>query len=107
MGDVIRQQRHFLNLFIHTTPLQRKALLQTLTNPQMKAFSEIAHNIVKGIVPLSPKDQLQFKRERRLLHLLGSKALGIVHKKNLVKSKQRILHHLVTVAVTYLKSVLQ
>lgn len=106
MSAIILEQRHFLHLVTRTTPLQRKVLFQTITKEQLKALCEIAHNIIKGTIPLSSSDQTQFKRERRFLHLLGSKTLGIKHKKTLIRSKQRILHRLVTVAVTYLKSVL-
>lgn len=106
MSAIILSQRHFLYLVAHTTPPQQRALFQTITKEQLKALGEIAHNIIKGTIPLSPTDQAQFKRERRFLHLLGSKTLGITHKKTLIRSKQRILHRLVTVAVTYLTPVL-
>ena len=107
MTALIRQQRHFLHLFLQTTPIQRKALLQTVTKHQMKALSQIAHNVVKGNLPLSSVEKKRLKNARRLLHLLGDTRLGFVHKKQLVQSKQNILRLLVTAAVTYLKPVLE
>ena len=107
MGDLIRQQRYFLQLFVQTSSTQRKALLDTVTHPQLRALSEIAHNIIRGKVTLTPSDQAQLKRNRRLIHLLGDKKLGNKHKHKLVRNKQRTLHLLIKIAVTYLESVLE
>lgn len=107
MGDLIREQRHFLRLFVQTTPVQRKALLQTVTREQIKAFSQIAHNIIKGNVPIHQKEKRQLAKQRRLLHLLGDIKLGFTHKKTLVRSKERILRLLVNLALTYLETVLR
>jgi hypothetical protein len=107
MGDLIRQQRYFLQLFVQTSSKQRRALLDTVTQPQLRVLSEIAHNITRGQVTLTPSEQAHLKRERRLIHLLGDKKLGYKHKQKLVRTKQRTLHLLVKIAVTYLESVLQ
>ena len=106
MTTLIYQQRHFLHLFVQTTPIQRKALLQTVTTDQMKALSQIAHNIIKGNVPLNSTERQKLKGERRFIHLLGDTRLGFVHKKGLVQSKQRILRLIVNIAATYLRSIL-
>lgn len=107
MGDLIRQQRHFLQLFVQTTPAQRKALLQTITRDQVKSLSQIAHNIIVGTVPLTPSDKDQLKHNRRLVHLLGDKKLGYKHKQRLVRNKQGLVFVLVNRAVIYLETILQ
>ena len=107
MGELIKQQRHFLRLFVQTTPSQRKALLQTVTKPQLRALSQIAHNIIRGIIPYNSSDRDSLKRDRRFVYLLGSRRLGLAHKRRLVQSKQRTLHHLLTIAETYLEPVLK
>jgi hypothetical protein len=107
MGDLIRQQRHFLQLFVQTSSTQQKALLDTVTQSQLRVLSEIAHNIIRGKVTLTPTEQVQLKRDRRFIHLLGNKKLGYKHKQKLVRTKQRTLHLLIKIAVTYLESVLQ
>ena len=107
MGDLIRQQRYFLQLFVQTSSTQRKALLDTVTQSQLRVLSEIAHNISRGKVTLTPSEQSQLKRNRRLIHLLGDKKLGNKHKQKLVRNKQRTLHLLIKIAVTYLESVLE
>ena len=107
MGELIRQQRHFLQLFVQTTPSQRKVLLQTVTKPQLKALSQIAHNIIRGNIPLNSTDKTPLKRDRRLIYLLGDKRLGFVHKKRLVQSKELTLYHLVSIALPYLEPVVK
>lgn len=103
MGELIHQQRHFLRLFVQTSSTQRKALLDTVTLPQLKVLSEIAHNIIRDKVPPSVAEQEQLKRNRRLIHLLGTQRLGFKHKQRLIRGKQRILYLLVKSVVTYLK----
>jgi len=107
MGDLIRQQRHFLQLFVQTSFTQRRALLDTVTQLQLRVLSEIAHNIARGNVTLTSSEQTQLKRNRRFIHLLGDKRLGYKHKQKLVRSKQRTIYVLIKIAATYLESVLQ
>lgn len=107
MGELIRQQRHFLLLFVQTTPTQRKVLLNTVTKDQLKVLSQIAHNIIRGTVSLNASEKEILKRDRRTVHLLGDRKLGYKHKQNLARGKQNIIYALVKIAVTYLKPVLE
>ena len=56
MVELIKEQRHFLKLFVQMTSAQRKALLQTITQRQIRALSQIAHNIIKFRIKLSPTE---------------------------------------------------
>ena len=47
MSRLLEDQVHFLELFRTTNKLQRKGLLKTIDKPQLKALSEITHNIIK------------------------------------------------------------
>ena len=107
MGNLIKDQRHFLRLFVQTNFTQRKALLDTITQPQLKALSEIAHNIILGKVTLTPLERSKLKQKRRFIHLLGNKQLGYKHKQKLVCNKQKILTLLIKIAITYLEAILQ
>lgn len=107
MVQLLVQERHFLLLFLHTTPAQRKALLQTITRHQLRAISQIAHNIVKFKIQLTTVEKRTLKRERRLLHLLGDRTLGYHHKKNVIWENQRFVYILLKIAVPYLKVVLE
>ena len=80
MVQLIIQDRHFLVLFVRTTSAQRKMLLQTITRHQLRALSQIAHNIVKSQMQLTSAEKATLKRERRLVHLLRERVLGYQHK---------------------------
>jgi hypothetical protein len=57
MSRLIEDQGHFLQLLHSTSKLQRKALLTTITKPQLKTLCEITHNVLKGTVVLSPSEK--------------------------------------------------
>lgn len=108
MVELIKQQRHFIQLFVQTTSsTQRKALLHTITRNQLRALSQIAHNIIKFKIRLTPAEKVTLKRHRRLIHLLGDRTLGYQRKKGIIRKKQRLIHTLVKIAVVYLETILQ
>ena len=106
MVELIKEQRHFLKLFVQTTSARRKALLQTITQRQIRALSQIAHNIIKFRIKLSPTERALLKRERRLLYILGDRSLGYQRKIEALRGKQRFLSTLLKVALAYLEAVL-
>ncbi len=107
MVELIKQQRHFLLLIVQTSPAQRKALLRTITRNQLRALSQIAHNIIKSNIRLTPAERQHLKRHRRLIYILGDRKLGSHHKKEAIIGKQKLIHALVKIALAYLEPVLQ
>ena len=107
MVQLIIQERHFLLLFVQTTPSQRKVLLQTITRKQLRALSQIAHNIVKFKIQLTTAEKRTLKRERRLLHILGDRTLGHWYKAKAVSGKQRFVYSLLKIALPHLKPILE
>ena len=107
MVQLLVAERHFLLLLVQTTSAQRRALLQTITRQQLRAISQIAHNIVKFKIQLTTVEKKTLKRERRLLHLLGDRTLGYHHKRKAILDKQRFVYILLKIAVPYLKAVLE
>ena len=57
MVELIRRQRHFIGLLSKSSPQQRKQLLKTISREQLKALSEIAHNVIKAILILSIREK--------------------------------------------------
>jgi hypothetical protein len=107
MVELIRQQRHFLQLLLQTTSAQRKALLHTITKQQLRALCQIAYNILKFKIPLTPSERTRLKRQRRFVYLLSNRKIGYQQKKVAIRDKQRLIYMLVKTASTYLESVLQ
>lgn len=56
MSRLLEDQVHFLQLLRTTKKEQRKALLNTIDKSQLKVLNEIAHNVIKGTIDLSPSD---------------------------------------------------
>ena len=54
-----------------TKKVQKKVLLQTIDKSQLKALSEIAHNVVKGTIALTPSDKTKLKRYKKNLSIVG------------------------------------
>ena len=106
MVEQIRQQRHFLRLILQTTSAQRKALLQTITKQQLRVLSQIAYNILKFKIRLTPLEKSRLKRQRRLVYLLANRKVGYQQKKAAIRDKQRLIYTLVKIASVYLESVL-
>jgi hypothetical protein len=65
MSRLIRNNRHFVCLFSSTTIPQRKALVNCITRQQLKASSEIVHNVIKGTVPVTHSDKLKLEKQSR------------------------------------------
>ena len=73
MSRLLEQQDHFLELLRTTRKLQIQALLRTIVKSQLKALSEIAHNVIKGSVILSPSDKKQTEEVQEGAERLGKK----------------------------------
>ena len=58
MLKLIREQRHFLKLFTQTNTAQQNTLWGMITQGQIKALSQIAHNIIKFRITLNPSEKV-------------------------------------------------
>ena len=93
----------FLDKITLTNTAQRKALLGTITRGQIKAFSQIAHNIIKFWITLTPSEKVLLNRYRRLLYILGDMTLGYVKKIKALHGKQKFVYSLLKIALTRLE----
>ena len=71
MSRLIRNNRNFLFLFSSTTIPQRKALVNCITRQQLKAISEIVHNVIKGTIPVTHSDKLKLEKHQKASLILG------------------------------------
>jgi hypothetical protein len=97
MSRLLEQQNHFLELLCTTRRLQRQALLRTIDKSQLKALSEIAHNVIKGSVILSPSDKNRPKKYKRMLSVLGRKSTKRRDKLKALQNKTTAIVHLLNV----------
>jgi len=75
MSRLIEDQGHYLQLLQSTSKLQRKALLTTITKPQLKALCEITHNVLKGTVELSPSEKKNIEEIQENINPFGGKEI--------------------------------
>lgn len=74
MSKLLEDQVHFLGMLQTASKEQRKALLKTIDKQQLKALSEIAHNVIKGTVVLSTEEKKKLKKYKKLITILGRKS---------------------------------
>ena len=94
MTQLVEDNRHFLCLISSTTISQRKALLNSITKPQLKAVSEIVHNVIRGTVPLTYLEKSELNKYKTLL-ILG-------RMKSTKREKLRVLQRTPSVLVIVL-----
>ena len=103
----MRNNSPFLHLLSSCHCKQRKALLETLTEEQLKTICEVILNILKGTVDLSPKQRKVLKKKKRLLYQLVSKSVPSKTKKQLlVQQGGSILPSILVPALQVLGSLL-
>jgi hypothetical protein len=95
MSQLVEDTRHFLCLISSTTISQRKALLNSITKPQLKAVSEIVHNVIRGTVPLTYLEKSELNKYKKTLLIHG-------RKKSIKREKLRVLQHTPNVLVIVL-----
>ena len=84
MSHRVRKNSAFLHLLSDCHPKQRKVLLETLTDEQLKTLCEVVLNILKGIIHLSPRQQQKLRKKKRVLYQLVSKSIPSKTKKRLL-----------------------
>ena len=84
MSSLAKSQHSFLQLLVSTNPLQRKVLLQTLTNDQVRAAVQVIYNVLKGNCALPEKDQKRLKRFRNIIRQFVKKGIRLKERKQLL-----------------------
>jgi len=82
---------------------QRAVLLQTLSEPQLKAVLEAIYNVLKGTCPVRNKDKTQLLRYRGVIRRLVSKDLSQQQQRRLLKKHRTLLPIVLTPVIRYLK----
>jgi hypothetical protein len=86
--------RKFLPLFemlVEASEDQRKAILKTLSEPQMRAVIEAIYNVLGGVCPLSTKDKSKLYDYRTVIRRLVGKELTAKQRQRLLCKHQNIL----------------
>lgn len=81
----------FLQLLCTTDKKQRKALLQTITDAQLRAICELVLNIYRGTFNVPSIYVRKLAPHRKLIETLVDRAINKKHKKQLLSQKRNIL----------------
>ena len=85
MSQLVKKHWSYFQLLMNTTSkTQRKHLLDTITNDQLKALVEIVVNFLQLVIPISPGPKKALKRHRNLLRRVGDPTISPRDKKVLL-----------------------
>ena len=99
MSRLLIEQRPFLELYLKAGLLQRRSLLQTLSVSQLRALSEIVHNVLVGNVSLTPVEIEKSKKKRHLLYVVGDKRVKHRRKKRVLQTGANIIQYVLCLAL--------
>ena len=87
MSDRVRRNIDFLNVLAKCNKKQRQAILEHCDKDLILALSEIAINVLKGIVKLTPAQKAKLNRFKKHLRKLAERQVPIKHKKRFLVEK--------------------
>jgi len=73
MSNRINKHRSFLDLLQQGENIQKKTLLKTASDEQVRALSEIVLNIIGGVIPISSKIKADLSPHKNKLRKLCDK----------------------------------
>jgi hypothetical protein len=104
MLDRLRRNINFLNVLAKCSKKQRQALIEHCDKDLIITLSEIAINVLKGIVKLSPAQKAKLHRFKKHLRNLAERKVSIKHKKRyLVQTGGSLLLALLPPVISFLQ----
>jgi hypothetical protein len=71
--------------------LQRNALLDTITQDQLRALTEIAVNILRGVLTVTPSYYTKLKKDKKLIRNIGDTSVSLKRKRELLCRRGRVI----------------
>ena len=103
MSFKLDKHRSFLNLLLNGENSQKKALLKTASDEQIRMLSEIVLNILGGVIPVSAKLRHDLIPHKDKLRKLGDKTQpNCVLKRNWNKFPLEILKNILKTTLTFI-----
>ena len=102
--SLMKRQIWYLQLLMRTRSKdQRRVLLDTITNEQLRALTEVTHNILQGNIPLTASHKRELRTEKSFLQILGDIKAPLVKKREAFCGKADIVVLLLKAAAPRLK----
>ena len=87
MSARIKRNAVLLKALYHATPRKRKDIIAYGSPDFLQALCEIALNLLKGNIPLSPSQYKTLKRRKKIIRLLADKKIGLKRKHQVLKKQ--------------------
>lgn len=87
MSARIKRNAPLFRALYHATPQKRKDILAHCSPDFLKALCEIALNILKGNVKISPSQHKKLQRQKKIIRLLADKRTGLKRKQLALKNQ--------------------
>jgi hypothetical protein len=84
MNPLIKKEKDFLRLFLHTSDKQKKVLIKNIEKSQLNAIVQIVYNVMLGIRPLAEKDKNRIANRKTIIRQFVSKGISLKRRKELL-----------------------
>ena len=103
----MKRQIWFLH-FLMTTPssTQRKAILDNLSNDQLKSLTELVHNLLQGNIPITEVQKRKLRKHKAFLKILGNPKVSNAIKRDALCRKGAVVTTVLKIAAPQLKQFL-
>lgn len=102
MASKVATHYHLFTIISGENRNQSIALLQVISNEQLKLICEIFQNIRKGVISLNEEDLKLMKRHKDVIRILSTQQVGRKKKKALIKEKKILIWKLLKTLKKYL-----
>ena len=103
----MKRQIWYLHLLMTTaSSAQRKALLDTVTNDQLKALTEVTHNLLQGHIPITEGQKRNLRKHKTFLRILGNPKVPFAQKREALCRKGAVVTSVLKIATPQLRLLL-
>lgn len=82
---------------------QRRALLDTITNEQLKSLTEVTHNLLQGNIPMTETQKRNLRKHKIFLRILGNPKATFSQKREALCQKGVVVVTLLKIAAPQLR----
>lgn len=95
MSRLVKKHWSYLQLLMNTSSKQqRKVLLDTITNDQLRALTQVVVNLLGSILPITPSQKQKLKKHKNIIRRIGDTKLGSKKKKELLCRQSALIAQL-------------
>jgi len=105
MSRLVQRHWPFFQLFLsETTDNQRRVLLKTITNSQLKALIEIVTNFLQRVIVVKPAALKAIEKHKNLLRRFADDTVSLKSKRQTLNRHQKTIKEFLKTAIPAIKS---